>query len=208
MGAKLVPAQRTKYTQQDMIKAFVVAWHKEFGEFPKKESIGVLYAQNALETGGTVSMWNNNVGNVKFVAKSDPTLDEGKEYTMLSNVWEIIGGKKVIFNPPHTATWFRSFPTLADGIADHLVFLKTKRYKTAWSAVESGNPAAFAHLLKINLYYTAPEADYVKLMNFYFAKYMKDDTFEKTVKELTVTPVVPTEPPKDTFFDRFKKILG
>jgi flagellar protein FlgJ len=91
---------------------------------------------------------------------------------MLKNVWEIIGGKKVIFQPPHQATWFRAFPTLADGVAHHLDFLRNHRYKASWSAVDAGNPAAFAHLLKVAGYYTAPEADYIKLMNVYFNKFM------------------------------------
>jgi len=213
MPAQLVPAKRTPHTAPEMIKGFVEGWFKQFGTMPKKESIGVLYAQNALETGGTASMWNENIGNVKFVPSKDPNLDTGKEYMMLSNVWEIIGGKKVIFNPPDPATWFRSFPTLSEGIADHLNFLKNKRYKTAWTAVEAGNPAAFAHLLKVGMYYTAPEADYIKLMNYYFNKYMADTTFEKTVKSLN-SPVIiqpnlvqPTPPAVNSFFDKFKDVF-
>jgi hypothetical protein len=211
MTAKLVTAVRTTYNQQQMIKGFVEGWFKQFGSVPKKESIGVLYSQNALETGGTVSMWNNNVGNVKFVPNKDPNLDAGKEYMMLANVWEIIGGVKKIFNPPDPATWFRSFPTLAEGISFHLDTLKNKNFKSAWTAVDSGNPAAFAHLLKLKGYYTAPEADYIKLMNFYYSKYMKDSTFEVAIKSLPVAPVIevdPAPPVSDSFFDKFKKILG
>ncbi len=212
MTATNVPAVRTTYNQQQMIKGFVEGWFKQFGVLPKKESIGVLYAQNALETGGTVAMWNNNVGNVKFVPNKDPNLDTGKQYMMLSNVWEIIGGVKKIYNPPDPATWFRSFSTLSEGISDHLDFLKNKRYKNAWTAVESGNPQAFAHLLKLGMYYTAPEADYIKLMVFYFNKYMADTTFEATVKGLgvtpiTVIPVLPVAPAVNSFFDKFKSVF-
>jgi hypothetical protein len=217
MTATNVPAVRTTYNQQQMIKGFVEGWFHQFGTLPKKESIGVLYAQNALETGGTVAMWNNNVGNVKFVANKDPNLDNGKQYMMLSNVWEIIGGVKKIYNPPDPATWFRSFPTLAEVISFHLDTLKNKNFKSAWTAVESGNPQAFAHLLKLVYYYTAPEADYVKLITFYFNKYMLDTTFESTIKSLGVTPTVvapdatiptaPVIPTVDSFFDKFKKIF-
>lgn len=192
MAAKCVPAVKTTYNQQQVIKAFVTAWFKQFNEIPKKESIGVLYAQNALETGGTVSMWNNNVGNVKFVPSKNQDDDNEKEYMMLTNVWEIIKGVKKYYQPPDTATWFRSFPTLEDGIAEHLDFLKNHKYKSAWTAVESGNPAAFAHLLKLGYYYTAPEADYVKNMNYFFNKYMQTQTYEETVKELTKPSTVGT----------------
>ena len=195
MTATLVPTVRTSYTLNQVIAAMVEGWYKKFGEIPRKESIGVLYAQNALETGGTVSMWNNNSGNVKYVPHAG---DESLFYMMLANVWEIIGGKKVIFQPPHQATWFRAFPTLADGVAEHMDFLRNHRYKNAWTAVDAGNPAAFAHLLKIAGYYTAPEADYVRLMNYYFNKFMQDTTYEAAVAKIlspaTDGPVNPNPP--------------
>jgi hypothetical protein len=133
-------------------------------------------------------MWNNNIGNVKFVPKANPDLDNGVTYMMLANVWEVVNGKKVIFQPPSPVTWFRAFETLADGIAFQLGFLRNYRYKKAWTAVESGDPAEFAHLLRLAGYYTAPEADYVKLMNYHFNNYMKTNFYEKAVAKL-VTPV-------------------
>lgn len=191
MTAKLVPTVRTKYTLTELIRGLVEGWYKKFGVIPKKESIGVLYAQNALETGGTVAMWNNNIGNVKYVPTKG---DDDWQYMMLANVWEIVNGKKIIFQPPHQATWFRAFPTLGDGVAHHMDFLKNNRYKKAWGAVEAGDPAAFSHLLKVAGYYTASEEDYTKLMKSYFAKFMKDQTFEKVVAELTPPPQPEPEP--------------
>lgn len=194
MPAKLVPTTRTSYTADQLIEGLIKGWFKEFNVIPSKESVGVLYAQNALETGGTVSMWNNNWANIKYVPNANPDLDTGKNYMMLANVWEIVNGKKIIYQPPNQATWFRAFDTLEDGVAFHLDFLRNKRYKNSWSAVESGNPAAFAHLLKLAGYYTAPEADYVKLMNVYFNKYMKSKTYENVINnmqspsETTITP--------------------
>jgi hypothetical protein len=193
MSAKLVPTTRTSYNQDQLIEGFVEGWQKQFGALPSKQSIGVLYAQNSLETGGTVSMWNNNLGNVKFVPSHNPDDDNGKEYMMLANVWEIVNGQKVIFQPPSQATWFRAFETLADGVAFHLDFLKNHRYKAAWAAVESGDPAQFAHLLRAAGYYTAPEADYVRAMNAYYNKYMKANTFETAVAKLQA-PVTAPEP--------------
>lgn len=145
MTLKLVPTVQTKVTTPELIKGFVDGWIKAFNTVPSKESIGVLYAQNALESGETKFMWNYNIGNVKV--KDEP----GKivEYMMLKGTWEIINGKKIIFEPPHPATWFMAFPTLVDGIAHHFSFLKNGRYKTAWAAIEAGQPAKFAHELKI-----------------------------------------------------------
>lgn len=167
-----------------MIEGFVKGWIKQFSVLPKKQAVGVIWSQNALETGATNSMWNNNIGNVKFVASADPAADEGKQYMMLNNVWEIKNGQKEIYQPPHPATWFRAFPTLADGVAFHLDFLRNKRYKTSWDAVEAGDPSQFAHLLKIHGYYTDTEENYARNMNYYFKKFMADPTFENVIAAL------------------------
>ena len=168
---------KTTCSKSELIKGFVDGWIKQFNQIPSKESIGVLYAQNSLETGGTKYMWNWNIGNVKAVDKPGETV----EYCVLNNVWEIINGKRIILSPNDPGSWFRSFPTLADGVAHHFNFLKNNRYKHAWTAVESGNPAAFAHLLKVAGYYTASETDYIKLMNSFFNSYMKSNDYENAV---------------------------
>lgn len=174
---KLVETVRTSCSKEQLVQGFVDGWTKAFGKIPSKESIGVLYAQNALETGATTFMWNWNIGNIKAVDKPNETV----EYMMLANVWEIINGKKVIYQPPHQATWFRSFNSLGEGVSEHFNFLKNYRYKNAWTAIESGNPSAFAHLLKVAGYYTAPESDYVKAMNLNFSVYMRSGFYEKAV---------------------------
>jgi hypothetical protein len=192
MSAKLVPTIKTTCTQSELIKGYIQGWNRQFGSIPSKQAVGVLYAQNTLETGGTTSMWNWNLGNVKFVASNTPA-DDNIEYMMLANVWEIIHGQKVIFQPPSPATWFRSFNSLSEGVAFELDFLKNHRYKAAWAAVEAGDPAEFSHLLKVAGYYSAPEIDYTKLMNFYFNKFMKDTTYEQvTGQSLPVVSIPDT----------------
>jgi hypothetical protein len=191
MAAKLVNMNKTTCTQSEMIEGFVKGWIKAFGTKPEKKSIGVLFSQNALETGSTKSMWNFNVGNVKFVPSANPADDDDKSYFMLSNTWEIIGGKKIIFQPPHRATWFRSFDSLEEGIADHLNFLKNTRYKKSWAAVEAGDPDQFARLLKSQGYYTAPVEDYAKAMGYFFKKYMLDTTFENVISKIENTTTIP-----------------
>lgn len=56
MSAKLVPAIKTPCTQDQLIEGFILGWQKQFGSLPNKKSIGVLYAQNSLETGGMISI--------------------------------------------------------------------------------------------------------------------------------------------------------
>lgn len=187
MSGNLVPTVRTTYTEYDIVKALIQGWIANEGKAPNQRQIGVIWAQNSLETGQSFSMWNNNVANVKYTEAAGAV-----DYCMLANVWEIVNGKKVMFQPPNPATWFRSFPTLADGVTFQINFLKNKRYKTAWTAVESGNPAAFAHLLKLAGYYTAPEQDYVAAMNGFFNKFMRDQTFAKALADVQKPAIVET----------------
>jgi len=202
MVAKLVPTVRTQYTKPQLIQGFIEGWVQIYGQLPRKESIAIIYAQNAIETGGTAAMWNNNIGNIKYVPSSEPDRDLGSEYIMLKNVWEIVNGKKVIFQPPHPATWFRSFRTLADGIAYHYDFLRNRpRYKPAWGAVEIGDPALFSHLLRKGGYYTAPEAAYTKAVVAYFDRFMKDNTFDVVVQ------VLQKQPKKNVFDSAISKIV-
>lgn len=205
MTATLVTTTKTAYTVPQMIEGFVKGWFNQFKEIPKKQSVGVIWAQNAIETGSTTAMWNNNIGNVKYSPSKNPENDKDVKYMMLHNVWEIINGKKIIFQPPDPATWFRAFDTLEEGVGFHLNFLKTKRYKNAWVAVENGNPEQFAHLLKVAKYYTAPEEDYAKGMRFHFNKFMKDQTFEKILPQLQEQLLQSTNPGivLDMFEDAF-----
>lgn len=186
MTATLVPTVRTQCTQYELVKAFIGAWQEMYEALPTKQQIGVVWAQNALETGMTHDMWNNNLGNVKYMA--NPTDDASLKYCMLENVWEIVNGQRVVFQPPNPATWFRAFDTLKDGVFFYFNFLRNKRYKTAWTAVEAGDPASFAHLLKLAGYYTAPEADYTKAEMAYFNKFMASDYFDRSMAELNSPP--------------------
>lgn len=206
MPAKLVPTVRTQYNQYELTRAFIEGWKELYGNFPEKKQVAVIWAQNALETGMSASMWCNNIGNVKYVAQASD--DESIQYCMLGNTWEIINGKKVIFQPPHPATWFRAFATLREGVLHHFGFLKNKRYKIAWPAVEAGDPAQFAHLLRVQGYYTAPEADYVKAEMAYFNKFMKADYFEKSMAEIN-KPIIDQpiiHPPIE--FDRPEPVIS
>lgn len=177
--AILIEAKRTTIPQKELINGFIEGWIKAFNEVPKKESIGVLFAQTCHETGLTKSLWNYNLGNHKFVSFEG---DDNVKYIKLSGVWEIIGGKKIILDKENPGAWFRAFDTLADGVAFHLESLKNKRFKNVWVAVEAGDPKSFAHLLKLKMYYTDSEENYFKGMKFYFDIFMKDKTYEEFIE--------------------------
>ena len=188
MTLKKVDTIQTKYSQQDLCFAIISAWKTLFGKYPIKASVGVIIAQSGIETGGGTYCWNNNFGNVK--AKDIP--GQVIEYCALRGVWEIINGKKVMIPETNPGAWFRSFPTLSDGVKFHLALLKTGRYASSWAAIETGDVAMFATLLKQKGYYTAPVQDYINGMNRYFLPYMKSLDYEKALSQ--IKPAPPLEP--------------
>jgi hypothetical protein len=174
-----VPTVRTNFSKVDFVKSLIKAWYRNYNVPPTKPQIGVIFAQWALETGSGTYCWNNNVGNVKAVDSPNATI----EYCALHGVWEIVNGKKVILSPEHPGAWFRSFRTLDEGVEFHMGLLRNRRYKIAWTAVEQGDPALFAKLLKQQGYYTAPEADYVRAMQYHFLRFMRDGLYETAMQQ-------------------------
>lgn len=182
MSAKLVSTIKTIFSHKELIKALIGAWKNVYNTLPTKQQIGVIFAQWSIETGQGKFCWNNNIGNVKYIPSKNPENDN-IEYMMLKNVWEMIKGEKVVFQPPSPQTWFRSFATLQDGATFHLNFLRGNKYAKVWTAVEAGDPDSFAHLLKEAKYYTASESLYAKGMHIYFDKFIKDSLFGEALEE-------------------------
>jgi hypothetical protein len=173
----------------DVFNGLWIAWLNLFDSPPKKESIFVLMAQSALETGRWKSIHCYNFGNIKssdkdgrdycfyacnelmpikmaqnYAAKSPSTA----KITAVRND----GNAWIWFYPDHPASRFRAFKTLNEGATDYLYFLKTK-FKSAWQAVLSGDPVEFSRALKRNGYYTADEAPYTKGLKSLFDEFSK-----------------------------------
>lgn len=136
-----------------------------------RTAAGIIWAQWALETGRGDSCWNNNIGNVKCTPAQAAA---GVPLMMLRGTWEIIAGRRVVFEPPHEQTWFRSFASLADGMRHHVAFLRDRRYRPAWPAVLAGDPTAFAAELKRLGYYTDPLEAYAGGMRHLHAEWMRE----------------------------------
>ena len=192
-----VATVRTSFKIEDFIDSLIKAWYEQYGSNPIKSQIAVIYAQWGLETGLGAFCWNNNIGNIKAFDVPGTTV----EYCALNGVWEIINGKRIVLSSEDPGAWFRSFRTLDLGVAHHIDLLRNRRYKTAWLAVEQGNPAQFAHLLKQQGYYTAPEADYIKAMQYYFNKFMNDTIFERVINALNINFPSDYKPVNISIFD-------
>jgi hypothetical protein len=170
----------TTCTPQQMMDAMAYTWKKLFDEDPKKESICVLLAQWAMETGWGKYCWCWNVGNFKHVD------GDGRSYTYY-RCNEIIHGKEVWYDP--SVDWqrpyccFRAYKTIEEGVLDYVASLH-KHFTLAWPDVLSGDPAAFCHDLKRQGYYTDSEAHYTSQVTSIF----------RTVSKLNFTPTpTPTE---------------
>lgn len=178
--SKELPAKLTKVSNEEVLYAMANAWLQLFHEQPKKESLLVLLAQGALETGQFKKMWCYNIGNIKSVE------GDGRNYTYYkcnelikrdyaeklvasadkdggpAQITSISGNIATIwFFPNNKYCKFRAFETLQEGAIDYMAFLH-RRFNSAWSAVLSGNPQQFCHLLKLKNYYTADEKQYTR----------------------------------------------
>ncbi|MET0795215.1 MAG: peptidoglycan-binding protein [Polyangiaceae bacterium] len=156
--------QLTPVSPGQVFVALQVAWRNQFGTEPHRSSLLVLLAQWALETGRGRSMHCFNLGNVKSNGTSGDWC--------FFRCDEIIGGKVKWFEPDDPGCRFRAFVDLNAGAADYLRTLN-QRFQRAWPAVLAGDPAAFAHLLKLQLYYTADEAQYTRTLVSLFAEFTR-----------------------------------
>lgn len=168
----------TPITRTDLLRGLVEAWGHLFGTEAKKESICILGSQWCLETGNGKSMHCWNLGNVKssegdghdftffgcgeelslsvakLAAQASPLVTIKRVYlmgsTQMASVW---------IDPKHPWCRFRAFQSISEGAIDYISLL-SKRFKQAWPAVLSGDPALFSHYLHQEHYYTADEGSY------------------------------------------------
>lgn len=146
----------TPCTTQAMMDALAFAWNKLWNASPTKEALCVLLAQWALETGWGKKCWCWNIGNYKHVP------GDGRDYTYFKCDEVMRDGRTVWYDPSRLADkpycCFKAYSTIEGGAIDYLASLN-KHFTSAWPDVLAGNPEAFAHDLKLQHYYTAPEND-------------------------------------------------
>jgi len=150
-----------------------------------------LTAQFLHETGGGKSCFNWNLGNVKTGSTSVPhmylrnvweglspagaeveiTKGEGRvrpatAEEIKAHGWSVPAGKSVVvFQPPHPASRFRAYPSLAEGARgwmDHHKGVATRFADV--SSANAGDCAAVANILKRDRYYTGNEGTYARNM--------------------------------------------
>jgi hypothetical protein len=175
MADRLV-AEKTPATVQEIFTALWRAWVQIFGTTPRVESILILLAQWAFETGYGKAMRCFNFGNVKSTptdgfdycyfacneiltkAQALAYVAKNPETAKITKVRD--DGKVVIwFYPDHPGCRFRAFHSIFEGAIDHLSIV-SKKFSKSWPAVLAGDPKQYAHMLKMQKYYTGDESVY------------------------------------------------
>lgn len=164
--SKFLENKLTKLGEGEATYSLREAYKRVIGEYPTKQTLAILIAQTALETGRWKSMHNGNWGNIK----SRP--NDGRYWTMFE-CGEIINGKEVIFKPPHDQCKFRAYLTPIDGAEDYIKFLKTTRYTKALAQLQNGKVAEYTTELKKAGYFTANLRRYISTMTKLYNEFMR-----------------------------------
>lgn len=188
-----------------MVEAMTSAWRRVVGGEPPANAVRLLVAHWALETGWGRSMVCFNVGNAKAM-RTDASYD----YCYFTT-WEVLTVRDaeayvrahpttaritkytsnerhahVEVRPEDPACRFRAYASLEDGCVEHLQMLRGI-FARSWSALCSGDPAAFSRALKAQKYYTADEGEYTKLVVANFAALAPKPPPPPTLFQATVT---------------------
>lgn len=162
-----------KLTPVSRERAFrAMSWALGKDDVPDKV-VALALAQCALETGRWKACHNFNVGNIKAGPKY-----EG-QYTAFS-CNEVLNGKTRWFSPEgetdgedhligfgydvppgHPQTRFRAYANIYDGTLDYVSVLQA-RFSGAWPALEQGAAFEFVMALKMQGYFTADVAPYLR----------------------------------------------
>lgn len=149
-----------------------------------KATIGVLWAQFALETARGLHCYGHNIGNRK-------DLDgDGFNYHVLKGVWEVVNGENVFLAVDDPGSRFCTFASLDEGMREHIDFIRRPGYRhsNAWKFAELGDYAAYARSLGASKYYTAKPEKYVQYGLPHFAEWMRSNAYEQAKASLEPLP--------------------
>jgi hypothetical protein len=151
---KFMDSVVTPLTEAEATYYLKTAWKKIYGIYPGTNSLALLWAQSAGETGRWRLLRCNNWGNIKKRADWRWTsYDAG----------EVLNGKHQMFYPYHPQTHFAAWESPLDGAEAYIRFLsQRKRYAKAWLEVVIGDPVAYCVELKKAGYFTADLAHYTR----------------------------------------------
>ncbi len=139
---------RTHVTTEQASSLIAGALEQVTGEKPKPETVAILTAQWAHETGHGASMFNYNFAGIKGTGPSG-----------LSVVQRTREGSGA--NERTITDSFRAYRTADEGARDYVSLLQS-RFPGALEAARQGDPAATVHALKQAGYFTGDEGAYTR----------------------------------------------
>lgn len=143
---RAVVSGRTPLGPREAADALSRAWQDVLGEPPPPGSVGVLWAQWALETGRGQSMIGHNFGNIKGAGPG------GRSTVMATR--EGYGATE-----HGVRARFRAYDSVDEGARDYVRTL-ARRFPGAIDAARQGNAAGFVDALQRGHYFTADPAAY------------------------------------------------
>lgn len=156
----LVTPVRTRLDGTQASDALRSAWTSVTGKPPSEQTVAVLTAQWAHETGNGASMYNYNFGGIKGMGPSGLSVSQRTK--------EGFGATE------HTITdRFRAYRTAEEGATDYVKLL-TRRFPEAVQAAQAGDPVGFVAGLKQRGYFTGDAAAYTRSVSSLTAQAMNN----------------------------------
>lgn len=146
--ATSVRAVRTALSPAEAASHLRSAWQTVFGEAPSEETVSILTAQWAHETGHGASMYNYNFGGIKGTGPSGLTVAQRTREGWGETETTIVDR-------------FRAYRSAEEGAVDYVRFL-SGRYKGALEGAKQGDAGLFVSQLKARGYFTGNEAAYTR----------------------------------------------
>ena len=158
-----IDSVETPLTEEQACYYLKEAWNNIYNEYPKLESLALLWSQSKGETGHWKKMRCYNWGNIKR-RLNDPNL-KWTSYEAGENL--TINGKYgyYMFYPYHPQTHFAAWTDPLEAAEYYIRFLSKRiRYKKAWQKVIEGDVVGYCLELKKAGYFTAELEHYTKGM--------------------------------------------
>jgi len=146
--AGIVAPVRTPLTPEQAGGLIAGALERQTGEPPSKETVAILTAQWAHETGRGASMFNYNFAGIKGTSPAGLSVMQRTREGYGASERTITDG-------------FRAYRTAEEG-ADDYVSLLQRRFPAALDAAKEGDPAGCVRALKQAGYFTGDEVAYTR----------------------------------------------
>lgn len=154
----LVTPVRTRLDGTQAAEALRTAWTSVTGQPPSEQTVAILTAQWAHETGNGASMYNYNFGGIKGMGPSGLSVSQRTK--------EGFGATERTITDR-----FRAYRTAEEGATDYVKLL-TRRFPEAVQAAQSGDPAGFVAGLKQRGYFTGDAGAYTRSVSSLAAQAM------------------------------------